>query len=224
MRKLIRTCVIFSSLFLPQRLKRWLLTRAVGYEIHPSARIGISWVNTHKLKMAKNSRIGRFNVIKSIDLLEMMEDAGIGSYNTITCASNKDASHDNDQNRSSSLLMREHSSITMWHLIDCNAKVTVGAFATIAGYRTQILTHSINIYSNRQESSPVSIGRYCFVGTRCILLGSAVLPDRCVLGAGSVLGKELEKPGGLYAGAPAELKKFLPDNTAYFKRTVGFVD
>jgi acetyltransferase-like isoleucine patch superfamily enzyme len=85
------------------------------------------------------------------------------------------------------------------------------------------LSHSIDYQCNRQHSEPITIGAYCFVGTSCVILGGAVLPDHCVLGALSLLNKPLTQPWSLYAGQPAKWRKAIPPDAAYFNRSKGFV-
>jgi acetyltransferase-like isoleucine patch superfamily enzyme len=88
-----------------------------------------------------------------------------------------------------------------------------------------MLTHSIDVYNNRQDAKPIRIGKYCFVGTGCILLPGSELPDYSVLGAGAVLTKAHTKPGCLYAGSPAkEVKELDVDVIPYFKRDKHAVD
>lgn len=58
---------------------------------------------------------------------------------------------------------------------------------TMAGCNSQFLTHSIDIYFNRQGSKPIIIGNYCFISTRVTILGGSSLPDKSVLAAGAVL-------------------------------------
>ena len=102
--------------------------------------------------------------------------------------------------------------------------MTIGAFTTFAGFQSQILSHSIDLAASRQSSQPVTIGEYCFVGTNCVLLGGAVLPDRSVLGAKSLLNKAFTDTGYLYGGVPAKPLQPLPvADTAYFHREVGMV-
>ena len=67
------------------------------------------------------------------------------------------------------------------------------------------------------------LGAYCLVGTRVIVLGGAALPDRSLLGAGSVLNKAHSEEYAVYAGQPAEKVKALDPEGAYFHRASGFV-
>jgi len=108
-------------------------------------------------------------------------------------------------------------------LIDCTARVRIGAFATVAGFRSQLITHSIDLEAGRQSSEPIDIGEYCFVGTDSVILGGSVLPHHSVLGAKSLLNKKWEAPFHLYAGIPAEPLKELSQEMKYFRRTEGFV-
>ena len=83
------------------------------------------------------------------------------------------------------------------------------------------MTHSIDLKNNRQDTSPIRIGNYAFVGARCTILKGAILPDYSVLGACSLLNKQYNTPG-LYAGNPAKYIKSL-ENYKYFEREYGFV-
>ncbi len=74
------------------------------------------------------------------------------------------------ENRKCQLYIGRHSAITSRHFIDCTAGIKIGKYTTIAGIRTQILTHSIDLVKNRQDARPIEIGDYCFIGTNCVIL------------------------------------------------------
>lgn len=210
---------------LPWSLKRRVLQRRFGFEIHPTARIGLSWIFPVQLKMAAHSRIGHLNVAIHAEKIELGEFATIGRRNWITGFPLHSASGHfaHQQDRMPALIVGRHSAITKNHHIDCTHQVTFGAFCTMAGYYSQILTHSVDIYENRQDSQPVSIGDYCFIGTNVVILGGAILPDKSVLGAKSLLAKALDQPCWLYGGVPARALKQLPPSAKYFARTQGRV-
>jgi acetyltransferase-like isoleucine patch superfamily enzyme len=119
--------------------------------------------------------------------------------------------------------VERHAGISSRHLIDCTARVRIGAFATIGGFRSQLLTHSIDFAANRQAAEPIDIGEYSFTGTNSVMLGGSVLPHHCVLGAQSLLNRKWEEPYRLYAGVPAKPVKELSPELEYFRRTEGFV-
>jgi acetyltransferase-like isoleucine patch superfamily enzyme len=61
------------------------------------------------------------------------------------------------------------------------------------------------------------------VGTGCVVLKGARLPDCSVLAAGSSLARPFEETFTLYSGVPAAPVKALDRGCAYFSRATGFV-
>jgi acetyltransferase-like isoleucine patch superfamily enzyme len=211
------------SFLLPWPLRRRFLIAAFGYAIDPTSRIGLAWVMPERLIMEPHSTIGTLTVCKGLKFLHLKQNSLIGRANWITGSPLGDHyAHQHD--RRPELILGEHSAITNRHLIDCTNSVTIGAFTTFAGFRSQILTHSIDLENCRQSSAPVTIGDYSFIGTDCVLLGGSSLPDHSVLGAKSLLNKEYSEPFWLYAGNPARPVNRISADMGYFKRQVGFVD
>lgn len=211
-------------ILLPWRLRRCLLQRVYGYELHPDARIGLAWVYPRQLVMGAGARVEHLTVVKGLDRLALAEHATIGRLNWITGYPSGLPPHFGHQpDRHPELQLAAHAAITNRHIVDCTDRISIGAFTTIAGFRSQLLTHSINLGNCRQEARPIHIGAYCFVGTGCTVLGGASLPDYCVLGAHSLLNKRFTETHRLYAGVPAEARRELNPNLAYFKRMTGVV-
>jgi acetyltransferase-like isoleucine patch superfamily enzyme len=209
---------------LPWSLKRWLLQRSFGYEIDPSARIGVAWVYPKHLRMGKETRIDHFTVAIHLDSIELGDHATIGRSNWITgFPSHSDKHFAHQKDRRPRLMIGEHSALTKKHYLDCTHEIRVGRFTTIAGHQSELLTHSIDIVAGRQHSEPIEIGDYCFVSTRCVILGGARLPSQSVLAAGAVLTKAFEKSFSLYGGVPARYIKDVPNEARYFHRATGFV-
>ena len=213
------------TVLLPWPLKRFMLVRFFKYEIHPSAKIGLSWIYPKKLIMDSDSAIGHFNVAVHLDLIKIGKYSSIARGNWITgFPTNTNSKHFLHQpERQSNLIMGEHSAITKNHHIDCTNIIQIGNFVTVAGYASQLLTHSINIELNIQDSNPITIGDYCFVGTASTILGGSVLPACSVLGANALLNKNFTIPYRLYGGNPAKEIKELSKDYKYFNREVGFV-
>jgi hypothetical protein len=211
--------------FLPWPLRRWVLNACYGYQLAPGSHVGFAWVFPRRLVMARGARIGHLTVVKGLDLLEMGEQSSIGRLNWISAFPTGTGSPHfaHLPNRRAELSLEEHSALTNRHIVDCTERVTLGRFATLAGFRSQILTHSIDLRMCRQDARPVRIGRYCFVGTACTILGGGNLPDHSVLGAHSLLNKAHTTPYRLYAGVPATAIRELSSDLAYFSRDQGFV-
>ena len=212
-------------LLFPWSLRRKILIKKFGYKIHPTAHIGLSYIYPKYLEMAAGASIEHFNVAIHLDKIVIGENSSIGRSNWITGfpigTNSKFFSHDKE--RKSELIIGRESAITKNHHIDCTNYIHIGDYVTIAGYNSQFLTHSIDIYESRQDSHPIEIGDYCFVSTSVRVLGGAVLPSFSVLGAGAVLNKAYNKERMLYAGVPAVPKKVIPQDAKYFFRKEGFV-
>jgi acetyltransferase-like isoleucine patch superfamily enzyme len=218
--------IFFAVSFLfPWPIRRRLLEKLLGYTIHPTSRIGIAWVLPRRLVMEAHSTIGHLTVCKGLELLWLQHHAIVGRGNWITGFPAGHPVHfAHQEDRQPQLVLKEHSAITNRHIIDCTNSVTIGKYATFAGFRSQILTHSIDLENGRQSSAPIVIGDYCFVGTDCVLLGGSALPDYSVLGAKSLLNSRYDQNYYLYAGVPAKPIKKLSEEYRYFTRTTGYVN
>lgn len=210
---------------MPWSLRRWALNSWFEFEIHPTARIGLSWVFPTKLVMEAGAKIGHFNIIIHLDSVHMKVQSIVGRGNWITgFPSGTSSPHFSHQpTRQSKLILGDSAAITKNHHIDCTNTIKIGCFATIAGYQSQLLTHSIDVFENRQNSEPISIGDYTFVGTNSVILGGAILPSYSVLGAKSLLNKSYNEEWALYGGTPAKKISNIPKSAKYFIRSEGFV-
>jgi len=221
----IKNLLKIFVVLLPWVIRRHLLAWIWHYEIHPTARIGLAWVFPETLVMQAGSRIGHLTMVKGLNRLELGEYSSIGRGNWITGFPRDESRHFAHQpERDPSLVLGDHSAVTNRHLIDCTERVTIGKFSTVAGFRSQFITHSIDLELCRQSSQPIRLGDYTFVGTDCVILGGSVLPDKSVLGAKSLLNKAHDETGCLYAGAPARRIKAISETAKYFRRTTGFVE
>ncbi|QPN69534.1 acyltransferase [Synechococcus sp. CBW1108] len=222
MSTLVKVCIVPMH----WSLKRPILQGLYRYNINPSARIGFSWVYPNELTMDAGSRIGDFTVVVNLKTLVLGKHATIGRSNWITgFPIGKPSPHFAHQpNRRAELIIGDHSAITKNHHIDATNSIAIGSYTTIAGYQSQLLSHSIDLKLNRQSSEPITIGSYCFVGTNCIILGGSTLPDFSVLGALSLLNNSFDEPWTLYGGHPAKKIKQIDKDSAFFCRSIGFVE
>ena len=208
-------------LILPWFLRRLILVKLFGYELHPTARIGFSIVVADRFTMGESSRIGHFTFVFNLELFEMAKGAVIGRGNWITGYRPRKAttnySHCTD--RKSSLILEEGAAIVINHFFDCTDAIRIGKFSTLAGYGSQFLTHAIDLEENRQDCKPIEIGKYCFIGTDVVILRGARLPDYCVLGAMSLLNKCYADEYVIYGGVPAKPLGTVTSEMKYFRRT-----
>ena len=205
---------------IPWPLRRRIMCLLWGYSIHPTAHIGFSIVMPKYLVMEAKSRIFNFVSCKPVDRLVLHEEAAIGRWTRITgFPTSLKQYYAHVEDRRCELVLGRCATITASHYIDCNGGISIGEFTTMAGGRSHLMTHSVDIYKNRQDTKPIKIGKYCFVGSACLFLPGSKLPDYSVLGAHSVLNKSFDDAYCVYAGVPATKKKELdPNEVAYFHR------
>lgn len=207
---------------LPWALRRRLLAGLFDFRIHPTARIGFSLVLADRVEMGDGSVIRTLTMIKGLTELIVEPGGDIGNLNWITgLPANDPVFYHGETDRVSALVVGEGASITNRHLLDCTNRITIGRFATIGGFRSQFITHGIDLGPNRQSSLPIEVGDYCFTGTGVILLKGAVLGPRCVLGAGSMLRGQFSEEYKLVSGNPAKPIRDLDPSSIYFHRTQG---
>lgn len=222
---MMKLLIHLMTVLLPWGLRRAILCKVFGYQIDATARIGLAMVYPQKLIMGPRSRIGHGTVCRGITLLQLGEYASIGTGNWIGGHPENGGGgyFEGEAERRSALILEEHAAVTTRHIIDCTNRIRLGKFSTLAGFNSQLLTHSIDIFEGRQTSGPIDIGAYCFVGTGVVILKDSALPDYSVLGARALLQSRHVETHTLYAGVPAKAVKALPTDAAYFTRVKGVV-
>lgn len=213
--RLAWACCMFV---LPARLRHLLGRLIFGWEIHPTAYIGRSIIVVPHLTMGPGSFIGPFNVIKDIEELRLSEGASIGSRNRISGFPLNSEVFKHTPTRYPSLILGRHAMITVAHEIDCSDRVELGDYSSIAGFRSTILTHSLNLVLDRFVTAPVEVGSRSAVMTGCTLLSGTRVPSRSIISAGSVVNTRLTQELTLYRGNPAEPIRSLPDTLRFFNR------
>jgi acetyltransferase-like isoleucine patch superfamily enzyme len=221
----MRFFLLLIIMLMPSRLKIFLYVKLFKWQIDPTAKIGFSLLLCDHLVMEARSSIGALTTVKGLASLRLDERSSLGSLNWITGFPLGVSKHFSlDLNRNPTLHIKEHGAITNRHLIDCTDSVTVGRFSTFAGFRSQVLTHSINLKEARQRCKPVVIGDYCFIGTGSTLLPGSQVPNNSILAAGAVLSHAFSDEGALYGGIPAKKIKTLNlDEYKYMGRTEGYI-
>jgi acetyltransferase-like isoleucine patch superfamily enzyme len=221
---MIRIIVQLLCLLLPWCVRRLVYNYCLGWKIHPSARIGFSLIDVDLVVMGECSRIGHLNVARGLSLLSLERFSLIGSLNWITALPLDQTKHfAHRPNRNPSLVIGSHAAVTSRHYLDCCDKIEIGEYAIVGGIGTQMLTHGIDFLESRQDVAPIRVGKYSFVGTKCVLLKGAALPDFCVLGASALLNRAVEEHWVVYAGIPATAGKAIDRRSVFFHRKEGWV-
>jgi acetyltransferase-like isoleucine patch superfamily enzyme len=220
----VKKLLSLAVVLLPWPLKRRVLQRFWGYDLAPSARIGLSYIYPGHLVMDEGASIGHLNVAIHLGRMHCGAHSIISRGNWISGHPPDGAHFRQRTTRDPSFILGAHAAVTKSHIIDCTDRIEIGEFTTLAGYHSQLITHGIDLARSQQDCKPIRIGAYCLIGTRVTVVGGAVLPDRSMLAAGAVLNKAHTQTHTLYAGQPAEARKQFDPQAAYFHRARGFVD
>jgi acetyltransferase-like isoleucine patch superfamily enzyme len=212
----VRLALAYVFAFLPMSLKRLVARHVYRWDIHPTAYIGPSVLTVRHLSMGPGASIGGRNTITNVNQLRMGEGAVIGSGNLVKGWWGHPTQELTE--RDPSLLLGDHAQIASYHYIDCVDTLELGPHAAIAGFRSTVLTHSLDFMRDKYVVGPVVLGEYAAVMSGCMLLAGTRVPSRCVVAAGSVVDTKLSGELTLFRGNPAVAVRDLPERLRYFHR------
>ena len=201
----------FITFLCPSRLVA-LLLRVLGHKVGRKVKFGFSFlfVNTieindntkighlnlivnDKIILGKHAIIGYLNILKGPFKLILKQKAAIGNKNYITRA-NLGITYGE-----SVLSLGELTKVTTGHHIDLTRSISFGKYSILAGIRSQMWTHGYyHADTGRARiriDGQIHIGDNVYIGSGCIFNPGVKVNNRIHIGAGSVISKDLEKPG-----------------------------
>jgi len=200
---------------LPGWAKRPLYRLLFGYRIHSGARIGLVILEAGEVDIEDGARVGHLNLILGVGRLEVRRGGRIGSLNILRGGErislgpfstvmrlnvlNAIPDHDCTTQPVSVLDVGAGAVIVSGQRIDFTDRVTIGRNVVIGGRNSSLWTH------DRQETAPIVIGDFCYLGSEVRLAPGAQLADECVLALGAVLTGPVNEPRSLVAGVPARV-------------------
>ncbi len=211
--------VLFQALLwlLPANVVKNAALRRFGHRIGRNVRLGPTLVlGCRRFVIADGVTIALGNVFRDMNEIRLGREVLIGSWNWISA-------HPGYQQYSElagRLIVADGAFITSRHYLDCSGTIEVGEWSTIAGQRSTLQTHEMDVVTNRTTVGTVRIGNRALVATGCIMLRGSSLPDRSVLAAGSTMTRpkpEATPQQGLWGGSPARFIK--PMQGEWFDRT-----
>ena len=212
----MRLAFAYVFAFVPMSLKRLIAKHVYKWDIHPPAYIGPSVLTVKHVSMGPGASIGGRNVITNLNELRLGEGATIGSGNMIKGW--WDHPTQKLPERNPSVYLGEHSQIASYHYIDCVDSLELGRHAAIAGFRSTVLTHTIDLVRDRYVAGSVVLGDHAVAMSGCLLSAGTRIPARSVVAAGSVVTGKLTAELTFYRGNPAEPVRQLPERLAFFHR------
>lgn len=215
-----RVLTLLLGLLPAGRVKNWLLGLAnPGWRLARDARIEpVLLFGVARLEAGAQSRIGFGSVLRDLRLVQLGPAATIGHWNWITSAL---VLHGLDE-QAGTLRLERDAAVTSRHYLDCSGGITIRAFATVAGVRSTLITHQIDLERSRQTVRGIEIGPFTLIGSNVRMTPGSRVPARCLIGMGAVVTGRLREEQALYAGVPAEVRRRLPDGE-YYHRAHGWV-
>jgi acetyltransferase-like isoleucine patch superfamily enzyme len=219
-----RWAATFALVLLRGRARQEVVRRLAAWEVHPTARVRLSWIQAGSVSIGAGATIGMGNVIRGLRALRLAEHAEIGHLNTISGAPLGSPLFANSPHRTPDLVLGEHAAITTRHRLICSDAISFEPFATMGGNDSQIVTHGVDLVANVQRTAPVVVGYSSLLMTRVTVLAGATIPPRVLVAAGSVVTAAPMKELNLYGGVPAKPLKELDPALGFFTRAAGRVD
>ena len=182
------------------------MLRLLGANIDEGCYIGFTLILASEIMLGNNVRIGHFNLLSRLTMLNLETGSRIGDFNWVTGA------------LAGAFSLGRNSSVRRFHFIEASGGVTIGDNTIIAGRSTQMFTHGLSS-TCLDDVRPIHIGDWCYVGAACRFLPGTVIARGTFVGMGSVVTKTFSDEFVLIAGCPATVKKRLSPNDAYFARS-----
>lgn len=214
-RRRLRLMLLAAIALLPGVLKRPLYRSLFGYRIGPGVRIGLVILDAQQVELGEGTEIGHLNLITRVGRLVTGRRVRIGMLNVIRGGEhvqlgdyaevmrlnvlNAIPDHDCTTSPVSRLEIGAGAVIVSGHRIDFTDRVTIGRNVIVGGRNSSLWTH------NRQQTAPIAIGDFCYLGSEVRLAPGARLPERSILALGSVLAGPIDTPGSLVGGVPAKV-------------------
>lgn len=184
-------------------LKIRLLNR-LGHRIHPTARIGICWVQAvERFEIDAGVTIGNFNAFRYLKLVQIGTGSRIVMFNWFLGGSGFEPGAV-DHGSLRTLRMGEHAHIISMHYIDCGGGVILHDHAWITGIRSTVLTHAFDPQNGGLILEPVTLEKAAAISTNCTVLPGVTLGEGALLAAGSTAWTRQQIAGAhLHGGVPA---------------------
>ena len=221
MSRLARLLALAVVGVLPGFLKRPLYRLFFGYKIERGVRIGLVLLDARRVDLREGAEIGHLNVVVRVGEFSMGPRARIGLLNLLRGGDrvslgaysmvmrfnvlNAIPDHDCTTEPESVLEIGDGAIVVSGHRIDFTDRVRLGRNVIVGGRNSSLWTH------NRQQTAPIEIGDFCYLGSEIRIAPGSTLASECILGLGSVLTGEVSQERSLVGGVPAKLIRPLSD-------------
>jgi acetyltransferase-like isoleucine patch superfamily enzyme len=205
----------------PSWVKIPIYRRVFGFDIGKNVRIGHSVLDVRELKLEDGARIGHGNVLTATQRVSLGRAAEIGHFNIIRGGNavrlddyawvmrfnliNSIPDNDCEDPTDPRIEIGMGACVVAGHRLDFTNSIRLGKNVIIAGRNSSLWTH------NRQQSQPIDIGDYCYLGSEVRLAPGVRLSPYSIVGMGAVLTGATTQEGVLLGGVPAKVIRTLND-------------
>lgn len=204
----MRLALAALTAVLPWALKRRVMTLR-GWRVDPTAYVGVSLLDAGHVELGPGARIGHANAFLRLKEVHIGAAARIGALNRFSGPRELAvADRVNTAGWPSTLRLGDGALIFSSNYLDVAGRVELGARTILAGGFSRIWSHDPVAHGDgerAQQARDVTIGADCYLGAGCTVLPGVALPERCTVGAASVLTRKAADcaPGDVLAGNPA---------------------
>ncbi|MCW8088268.1 hypothetical protein OF850_22010 [Roseococcus sp. MDT2-1-1] len=205
-----RLAALLITLLPTNGLRRAAYRWALGYEIHPTARVdALSFISVARLVLGPGAHLERFNLFSGPLSLTVGARSSIASSNQIRCGiwTGAAAPSDHGARYQQRMVVGDGCRISPGHFFDANGEILIGDRCWIAGRGSQFWTHGAST-----PRSTVHIGADCFIGSACRFAPGAAIADNTVVSLGSVVTRSFSTPYRLLGGVPAKELRDIEDD------------
>lgn len=199
------------AMVLPQRAKRVLFRRILGWTVADDAYVGLSYLGAEAVTLGPGSRIGHFNIVRNMRSLEFGRRAYIMNFNHIFGCTPLGMAG------ARTFRLGDDGHVTSRHFFEVGGSITIGNDTLIGGRGTHIYTHSLITRRgvDQWKVGEMVIGDGAKVFARTILVHCRI-PPGAIVTAGAVLTKSYDPEPNqrlLIAGNPATIvgRRAIPD-------------
>jgi len=209
----LRLAALAIVAVLPSAIARPCYRILFGYRIGKRVRIGFSildaaectieddvsighlnvFTRIGKLSIGDHTRIGVLNIFRGGDEIRIGRYCDILRLNEINSIPEPDVVNETDPR----FVLGNGSMIAASHKIDFTDRVQFGKCVILGGRNSSLWTH------NRQMTKAIEVGDYSYLGSEIRMAPGSVIPEKCIVGMGSIVTKGFSKKYTLIAGNPA---------------------
>ena len=202
---------------LPTNGMRVIGYRLAGHTLPRGTRIGWGTVIAcTRLCAGKGVVVGRGNRFTGPFTIDIGDHVLIGRHNRFDCGDIAADPSKASMAYARRMVVGARALIHERHFFDIYGAIAIGAGTWVAGCDSQFWTHGASAMDR-----DITIGADCYLGSAVRMAPGSAVPDRCVLGLGSVVVSRLDQPDSVLAGFPARfLRPVSPQDARAFQFTM----